>query len=152
MKNSIRLVIVCFTILTCGEAMAVCRSLQSLSWMEGIWATENEDRQIIETWIRISGDTFEGSSEFRPAQGASTYESLRLVLMSGDIFYLAKVPQNKLPVAFKLTECEENKAVFENPAHDFPQALSYSLGVNGILNVSVTGQGGQDFDLKLRQQ
>jgi hypothetical protein len=62
-----------------------------------------------------------------PSNTAISTESLRLVAMSDEIFFIAKVASNPLPVAFKLTQCANKIAVFENPHHDFPQTLSYQL-------------------------
>ena len=73
-------------------------------------------------------------------------ESLRLVEMSGEVFYVAKVGHNDLPIAFKLTSGSDDRAVFENPQHDFPKRLEYRL-TEGRLVVTVSDGGTRGFTL-----
>ena len=47
--------------------------------------------------------------------------------MSNEVFYVAKVGHNELPVTFKLTSCSDKSARFENSSHDFPRVLEYTL-------------------------
>jgi hypothetical protein len=65
--------------------------------------------------------------------------------MSGEIFYMAKVVSNDLPVAFKLTSCTTNTAIFENSQHDFPKKLSYQLNKDKSITVSVSGENDEGF-------
>lgn len=114
-----------------------CASLDALSWLEGEWATDEGPRMFRERWTRVTPDTVEGEG---------TGESLRLVAMSGGVFYLAKVPHNELPVAFKAVSCGDGYAVFENMAHDFPKRLVYRLA-DGRLRVRVSDGAEWGFDL-----
>ena len=85
----------------------------------------------------------------RPGR-ADFVEALALIAMGNDVFYLARPPQNSGPVAFRLTEASDEHAVFENPAHDFPQKLHYRR--NGdVLRIEVSGETGQDFTLELQR-
>jgi hypothetical protein len=121
-----------------------CSRLDSISWLLGDWQQSSDKLIISEHWQQTSPMTYEGLgiSERRaaPAQivaqnsdnptqstTSANTESLRLVQMSDEIFFIAKVASNPLPVAFKLTQCSDTLAVFENPQHDFPQTLSYQL-------------------------
>lgn len=74
-------------------------------------------------------------------------ESLRLVVMAGEVYYLAKVPHNPLPVAFRLSEGGDRSAVFTNPDHDFPRRIEYHLG-DGVLTVRVSDGGEKGFELR----
>jgi hypothetical protein len=67
--------------------------------------------------------------------------------MSGQLYYIAKVAHNALPVAFALTECGDSHAVFENPEHDFPTRIAYRLGEAGEMTVGVTGADGKGFEI-----
>lgn len=83
---------------------------------------------VLERWQAISADSFEGESQTIAADGkVKQQESLRLVQMQQQIFYLAKVSHNPLPVAFKLEACEAGRLKFVNMAHDFPKQLEYVL-------------------------
>jgi hypothetical protein len=125
-----------------------CSRLDTISWLLGDWQQSSDKLIISEHWQQTSPMTYEGlgMSERRLAvtepaatdaaqldnkpalnSAASITESLRLVAMSDEVFFIAKVSSNPLPVAFKLSQCSDTLAVFENPQHDFPQTLSYQL-------------------------
>ncbi|MEW6991134.1 DUF6265 family protein [Colwelliaceae bacterium 6441] len=72
-------------------------------------------------------------------------ETLRLVEMSGEIFYIAKVKSNDSPIAFKLTNCTKNTAIFENSQHDFPKKINYKYKKNKGISVFVSGENGKGF-------
>jgi hypothetical protein len=44
-----------------------------------------------------------------------------------------------LPVAFTLTQASENRLVFENPAHDFPQKITYTRITGDSLLAEISG-------------
>jgi hypothetical protein len=147
------LISLCFShmIMSPVAQAADCSRLDTLSWLLGDWQQSSDKLIISEHWQQTSPMTFEGLgvSERRtaatetaaaavtisdkaalsntPSNTAISTESLRLVAMSDEIFFIAKVASNPLPVAFKLTQCANKMAVFENPQHDFPQTLSYQL-------------------------
>jgi len=124
-----------------------CINLASLTWLVGHWESENSQLIINESWHRVSDKTFEGAGETFSVKKNKivSSETLRIVEMSGEIFYLAKVPSNDSPVAFKLTDCTENTAVFENSQHDFPKKISYQYEQNKGITVFVSGENGEGF-------
>ncbi|MFQ3249375.1 MAG: hypothetical protein ACI9O6_001183 [Glaciecola sp.] len=127
-----------------------CDSLESLTWFLGNWQSESKELQINESWKRVSSNTFEGSAyTFSIEKNAIvSSETLRLVEMSGEVFYVVKVASNDLPVAFKLTTCTAETAVFENSLHDFPQKLSYHINKEGNVTVFVSGEKGKRFSIE----
>lgn len=126
-----------------------CHSLDSIQWLLGDWTNDDGENIVTESWKRISRLTFEGSGETRSrtSNELKTGESLRLVEMSGDIFYVAKVDHNIRPVAFKLTQCSGTSADFENPDHDFPKKLEYRLNNKNELNVRVSDGKDKRFEI-----
>lgn len=126
-----------------------CQSLNSLQWILGDWVADNGKTVTIESWRKVSAKTFEGFGEStnKSANKRQSIELLRLVEMSDELFYIAKPSQNNLPVAFKLTKCTNNSAIFENSAHDFPKKLEYSLPTENKLRVTVTGEQGKGFSI-----
>lgn len=110
-----------------ATAQAAC-TLEQLSWLSGEWQASMGKSSVLERWQAISADSFEGESQTIAADGkVKQQESLRLVQMQQQIFYLAKVSHNPLPVAFKLEACEAGRLKFVNMAHDFPKQLEYVL-------------------------
>lgn len=97
----------------------------------------------------ISPHTFEGIGETRSTinHELSSSESLRLVEMSGENYYIAKVAHNPRPISFKLVDCGARRVVFENPDHDFPSKLDYRAVGADRLTVEVSGDAGEMFSL-----
>jgi hypothetical protein len=121
-------------------AAGACDSLQTVHWLLGDWIADSGEHVTLESWTEVSAGTFEGAGETRSrtTNELVSRESLRLMEMSGELFYLAKVGSNDLPVAFKLTECSGDSAIFENAEHDFPKRLEYRLAGDDKMIVTVT--------------
>lgn len=101
--------------------------LNDFAWLTGDWQRESAKSITTESWRRVSETAFEGSSSrVSKASGETVFgESLMLAKMGSDIFYIAKVAENALPIPFKLVNFSKTEAVFENPTHDFPQRIRY---------------------------
>lgn len=126
-----------------------CDSLDRLKWMLGSWEAEAGKNQIRETWTQVSAQTFEGVGQTfsKESQTLLQSESLRVLEMSGELFYLAKVTHNPLPVAFKLQNCANGQASFTNPEHDFPNRIDYQLEAPNKMSVEVSDKNGKGFSL-----
>jgi Domain of unknown function (DUF6265) len=109
-------------------------------WLLGEWKMERANSYTIESWKQAGVNTIEGESFTLDSKNDSIIfsESLRILLMNGEYFYLAKVPQNKLPVAFKMSYYHDERIVFENINHDFPQRIEYSKISNDSLRVTIS--------------
>lgn len=161
MRRSLALLATLFALSTGGARLAAaadCHALKELTWLLGTWRVETETRQVYERWAAISTETWEGYGETRArgAEGAPgellESEALRLVEMAGEVYYLAKVAHNPLPVAFRLTQCGPSFAVFENRAHDFPRVIAYRLEKGTLIaEVSDGEAGGRSFTLRFTQ-
>jgi Domain of unknown function (DUF6265) len=126
-----------------------CYSIHSVQWLLGHWVADDGGKITTEWWKEVSPLTFEGMSETRTEASNQLLrsESLRLVEMSGEVFYLPKVEENDLPVAFKLTQCSGSSAVFENFTHDFPNKLEYHLDRDNTLTVTVSDGKDKGFTI-----
>lgn len=128
---------------------ATCDNLAAVAWLEGLWEAEDAVRRTVEEWTVTTEQTMEGEGRvYRKDSGAHAgSESLRLVEMGGEVFYLAKTRGNELPIAFRLVTCEPGMATFENPDHDFPQRLVYRRS-DESLHVDVSDLDGNGFRLE----
>jgi hypothetical protein len=106
----------------------------------GDWKAESGEKMTFESWKEVSPKTFEGLGETRnrSTNELLNSETMRILEMSSEVFFLAKVNHNELPVAFKLTDGTNNKAIFENTGHDFPKKLEYHLISKNKMTVSVS--------------
>lgn len=128
----------------CRVALAeTCTSLEQAAWLLAEWVSAGG---ATESWHRAGARTFEGAGT-----SGSGSEALRLVEMSGQVFYIAKVAHNELPVAFKLVECSDALLVFVNPAHDFPRRLEYRSTAADAMTVAVSDGADRGFEIHFRK-
>ena len=124
--------------------------LESLSFLEGKW--EQKGKEAFEIWEQNPDNSFKGKGIIVKNGVEMEFESLRIMGIQNDYFYIAVVPdQNEgKAVYFKLTTIEKNKWQFTNPDHDFPKSISYcKKGKNRII-VTVSGIE-KSFDVDLRR-
>jgi len=142
-----------FFLIICGlfaplEAKS-CTSLSDLEPLLGHWLVENKGQLTEEVWVRVSDKTYEGYGRVHSIRSEKvlSQETLRLVEMSGQIFYIAKVTHNAQPIAFGLKSCRAGQWVFENLEHDFPKRIQYDLHPDGSLNVDVSDAAEKGFQI-----
>ena len=132
---------------------AGCDGLDTARWMLGTWIADDGENSVIEEWRSLGGETFEGSGRTvsRKTGEVVSSESLRLVAMSSAVYYIAKVSHNAYPVSFALTTCTAGRLVFENPGHDFPKRIVYSMHSDDSIEVEVSDGRDQGFTLRFRR-
>jgi hypothetical protein len=130
-----------------------CDSLADLRWMIGHWTADGDRTMFNESWTEATALTFEGTGveQSKPDGAAKGGEALRLVEMSDGVFYISKVAHNELPIAFRLSSCNGDSYIFENPAHDFPRRLEYRRDGEDRLVVTVSDGGDRGFTLEFRR-
>lgn len=104
-----------------------------LQWLAGCWEQRSAARVTQEQWMAPAGGTMHGMS--RTVAGASTraWEWLRIAPHEGRLAYIA-LPSGQKETAFAATTVNDTLAVFENPAHDFPQSISYRrVGADSVV-------------------
>jgi len=127
-----------------------CSSLEELEVLLGEWQEKSEFSLTREEWRKVSMLSYEGVGATFDLNGVEqNRETLRLVEMSGEIFYIAKVAQNETPIAFKLTQCGEGFFVFENSSHDFPNKITYFFKDANKVKVAVSGGLESGFEINL---
>ena len=149
-----RLLTACAALLACASAEAgACSSLEAARWLLGSWLADSGQRVVTETWVEASATTFEGAGVTRARADGKVVdgEALRLVAMADAVFYVAKVAHNDYPVAFRLTTCDAERLVFENPGHDFPRRLEYRRIDADRMEVFVSDGAERGFRLDFRR-
>ncbi|WP_418357022.1 DUF6265 family protein [Shewanella basaltis] len=135
------------TLLSHSALATQCENISVLQGLLGVWQSVHKQRIVQEQWQQVSSNTFEGSGETFTEQWKHN-ESLHLLSMPEGIFYVATVAHNPLPVAFKLTQCEQTRLVFENSAHDFPNKIEYDFIDHDHLIVKLSGQHSKGVNIK----
>lgn len=99
--------------------------LDAVAWMQGTWQTADADGAVtVERWLPTGGDVMLGVSETVAGGRTAFFEYLRIEAAEGALVYVAQ-PRGGPAVRFPATVVEPGRAVFENPAHDFPNRISY---------------------------
>lgn len=115
------------------------------AWMAGTWTAQQGRAVFEETWLPPAGMSLLGMSRTVAGGRMVAFEYLRIIERNGETFYVAQ-PNGRPPTEFKLTSSTATKAVFENPANDFPKVITYELTVPGKLTATISaGEKKQEF-------
>lgn len=124
------------------------------SWLIGTWQSRSENALATETWKKLNDSVYAGTSYVVVEKDTVSSESISLLQSGGEILYIPTVKNqnNGLPVSFTLTSASEEQLVFENPAHDFPQKISYARTSKDALVAEISGmlngkQSAQQFPM-----
>ena len=134
-----------------GESIAIYRhaediampvpakaTISDLKWLEGDWVgKKSTGSSIEERWCSPLGGAMLATSRTVNMNGKMVaFEYLRIVEREGGLIYIAQ-PGGKTPTEFVLSELGSNRAVFENPRHDYPKRIVYELSAEGGLTATV---------------
>ena len=103
-----------------------------LDWLGGHWRTPVDPvasgpAWTEEIWSSREGGMMLGISRTHSGQRISGYEFMRIARNEDGSASFYGSPNGAPPVAFRLVRASASEAVFENPAHDFPQRIVYRL-------------------------
>ena len=117
-------------------------TIADLAWLAGTWRYERGVRVVTEHWRPPAGGMMIGTSHTVANDQTVEYEFIVLRAdANGDLLYVAK-PSGQPEAAFKLTRAGARELVFENPQHDFPQRILYTLKDDGTLLAAIEGEKG----------
>ena len=105
-------------------------NIKSLSWLQGSWQMQTKRGIITEKWIVANDSTLLGKSIMAQTDGTEIeLEKIQLAFRKGNYYYIPTVKnQNgERAVEFKITSHSEKGFVAENPKHDFPKRITYTL-------------------------
>ena len=114
---------------------------QLFNWLPGTWEISDGENRMAERWYRIDSMNMVGESWYFSGGDSLLMEKLRIHELDSGIYYFAEVTnQNQgRRIDFRLTSSEQNRWVFENPGHDFPQKIIYERISADSLKASVEG-------------
>lgn len=109
-----------------GTAAPAQPELDRLAWLAGCWAAEDGEPGSGEQWMVPAGGVMLGMSRTLSQSRVRSFEFMRIAPdgEGGSLSYFAQ-PQGRPATAFALRSLSSTEAVFENPAHDFPQRVVY---------------------------
>lgn len=92
-------------------------------WIVGHWLSCAEGRATREAWTGAGTGLLAGVNV---TAGRRTQVEFMRIAPHGDAIAFFGGPDGAPPVAFPLVSHTDRRAVFENPAHDFPQRVIYA--------------------------
>lgn len=117
MKTILVIALVCLTV-SCNA--------QSFDWLIGTWKLEG--KPVFEVWTKPDeGEKLVGVSFKVTDVDTLILEKLTFNRIEGSYYYISDVAENDAPVAFKVTHYNDTSFVAENPVHDFPKTIKYTI-------------------------
>lgn len=107
-----------------GIASPALSGEPEFGWLAGHWRAETGGRVSEEVWMMPEGGLMTGMGRTLRDGRAVSFEFL-YITTGEDAAYFAQ-PGGRAPVRFGLVAQDGERAVFENPDHDFPQRIEYA--------------------------
>jgi uncharacterized protein DUF6265 len=114
-------------------------TLRDIVWLAGNWIGRAGETELEERWTLPAGGAMLAVSRTVKDKRMIAFEFLRIVERDGGLVYIAQ-PGGRPPTEFVLTEISGRSIAFENPSHDFPKRIQYSL-VEDTLTATISGGG-----------
>ncbi len=115
-----------------GAASATAAdSIARLSWLAGCWTGTQGDVTTEEHWTSPAGGEMVGMNKAVGESGVVFFEFLRIAPQDGKLCYLAS-PRGGAVTPFCATTISEQRVVFENRHHDYPQRIIYERLDGGL--------------------
>ncbi len=121
-----------------------CRNepaIEKARWLAGTWEQQTARGSVFESWQR-DGDRALAGQSYRLRAGDTVFlESIRLVQEGDRLLYIPTVSDqnDSRPIRFASKKITGTELVFENPAHDFPQQITYRRVRSDSLVAEIAG-------------
>lgn len=105
-------------------------TLDSLEWLSGNWQHSHRDLLFTEQWNYSPDRTsLIGNGIAYKNEKIMSQEDMRIEIVEGVLHYIVTVKNHNenRAIPFRLTNATTNSVTFENPEHDFPQKIEYTL-------------------------
>jgi hypothetical protein len=100
------------------------KGIARIAWLEGCWEMVSPQRTVEEQWMAPRGGSMLGMSRTVREGSLVEYELVVLREEADGLAYHAH-PSGQASTIFLSNSVSDSMAVFENPAHDFPQRVGY---------------------------
>ena len=140
MKKKILVFII--SLVTSGSCIAQqTNKIRQAEWLIGTWENKTAEGSMYESWVKQNDSVLIGKSYMFKGKDTVIFESVQLVQEHANLFYIpiVKNQNNGLPVRFALKTISNEKMIFENPTHDFPQVISYAKTGADSLVAEISG-------------
>ncbi len=138
MKNYFVLLVLIIVAAGCNSD---AKKLDKLNWLKGKWTAKVQGNDVVETWRKDSDSLWVGESAFIKEGKTLFTEVMAIRVKEGKMQFVSAVSdQNEAEeVSFEEISWTDNKIVFENKEHDFPQQITYELKDNDHMAAFISG-------------
>jgi hypothetical protein len=138
-------VLLCLGVFLCACSPTALRAQTSgLKWMAGCWERRTSNLVVTEQWSFPRAKMMFGSGQTTRGDSTIEYEHTRISERDGRLVYSAQ-PSGQAPAEFVADSVNGFSITFSNPAHDFPQRVTYRrLGADSLLG-RIEGQRGEQI-------
>ncbi len=129
---------VLLTALWLAPGCSLREQLQNPDWLLGTWIQQTARGAVYETWQRNEDLTFSARSYRLNGQDTLLLETVTLQRENNLWIYIPTVSkQNEgRAIRFQMESQDDSSLVFTNPAHDFPQKITYyAIGSDSLVAV-----------------
>lgn len=120
--------------------------------LAGLWQTQ-DNVLFYEQWTVVNDSVLQGKGYSLNGTDTLFSENIRIAPANGLLTYYAQAGQQNMgqTIAFSLVKHTRNSWIFENPEHDYPNRISYTLLSDSILDARIENMRGnkaQNFHFK----
>jgi hypothetical protein len=116
-------------------------AIDQMAWMQGCWIQAKPNGSVEELWMAPGGGVMLGLGRTVRDGKLREYEFTRIAETDGSLAFIAK-PSGQDEATFPLKSLTPTEAVFENPAHDFPQRVIYRRAGTDAIAARIEGDIG----------
>jgi len=123
----------------------VAATINDVKWLVGFWQNVTVEEKYFEQWTQVNETTLSGQSGSIKGTDTTITATVTIEQVGNDLLCtpVVKNQNDAQPaVSYKLTAItgNGNSFVFENPAHDFPQKITYTKKSANILLAKMSGK------------
>jgi hypothetical protein len=108
-------------------------ALGNLAFMAGCWNGDaGRGRIIAESWTKPTVNVMLGTTRYLAGDRTVSWE-FTLIEADSTGITMTPHPRGQTPTPFRLVRLAPDTAVFENPAHDFPQRIIYRRAADTLI-------------------
>lgn len=111
-----------------------------LPWLVGCWHGAAGTRSIEERWTVQPDGSLQGVGRIIRNGAVVNEERVTLAALGDQLTYTVRA-EGAAPVTFTSTAVTDSSVTFENPAHDFPQRITYRRRAPARLYAEIAGPG-----------
>lgn len=108
-------------------AAAPVEGVAQLGWLGGAWVSHDGERWTEEWWTPPRGGMMIGAGFTGRGDKAGSFEHMRIMVDADGAVAFYGMPGGTPAVRFALVRGGKSEALFENPAHDYPQRIHYRM-------------------------